>query len=367
MPWRARVKTPSRVQEADISGFDRELDIRPRFWEELRDKYVPLFDDMNDDEDAAAILSGFEATARHIEEPIEKVEFDGGVVKIIGVCHSSKRSIERVKECAAGHDAVVLEICEERAASVLACPWSLRRRWFKSMIWDAAADPGLWHDFSWDQLHVAASEGSDMATAIAHGPRLAVLADAPESCSDPDISAREKLIAVACSATVRMGCPNVLCVVGADHVAGVKEQLRAASCSRTENLQVECEEFIAQAWFLGPRALGKIRNVYSCLERTFDPEVIAMQRHEKTFKKKQNGQELRVFEDLTELSDSVSKRTPPGTLIRSLHAEGLACWPSTLNELQHWSSKEMGKQHSFTSSVLAAPRAFKGLDCPAIS
>merc|ERR1719160_2129403 len=149
-----------------------------------------------------------------------------------------------------------------------------------------------------------------MATAIAHGPRLVVLGDAPGSCSSPDDAAREKLIAVACSAAVRMGCPDVLCVVGADHVPGVKEELRVGSCTRSETLEVECEEVTAKAWFLGPRALGKIRNMYSSLERTFAPEVIALQRHDKTFKKKQ-GQELRIFEDLTELSDSNSMRTPP--------------------------------------------------------
>ena len=77
---------------------------------------MPLFDKMKDDEDAAEILSGFESTARQIEEPIETVELDGGAVKIIGVCHSAKRSIERVRECAAGRSAVVLELCEERAA-----------------------------------------------------------------------------------------------------------------------------------------------------------------------------------------------------------------------------------------------------------
>jgi hypothetical protein len=206
-------------------------------------------------------------------------------------------------------------------------------------------------------MHVAASEGSEMAAAIAHGPRLVVLADAPESSSNEDDAAREKLIAVACSAAVRTGCPDVLCVVGADHVVGVREELRAASRSRSGNLQVRCEEVTAKAWFLGPRALGKIRNMYSCLERTFEPEVIAMQRHEKTFKRKQ-GQELRIFEDLTELSDSVSVRTPPGTLIRSLQREGLACWPATLSELQNWHSKEMRKQHSRTRAV----QAFKRLE-----
>jgi hypothetical protein len=225
------------------------------------------------------------------------------------------------------------------------------------MIWDAAADANLWHDFSWDQLHVGASEGSEMAAAIEHGPHLVVLADAPESCTNEDEAAREKLIAVACSAAVRMGCPDVLCVVGADHVAGVKKNLRVASRSRSDNLQVELEEVTAKAWFLGPRALGKIRNLHSCLERTFEPEVIAVQRHEKTFKKK-SGQELRIFEDLTELSDSVSIRTPPGTLIRSLRMEGLACWPSTFSELQKWNSKEMGKLHSHTRAV----RAFKRLE-----
>jgi len=165
---------------------------------------------------------------------------------------------------------------------------------------------------------------------------------------------------------VRTGCPDVLCVVGADHVASVKEHLRAASRSNSENLRVECEEFTAQAWFLGPRALAKMRNLYSCLEQTFEPEVIASQRHNKTFKRK-DGQELRVFEDLVELSDSVSHRTPPGTLMRSLQMEGLACWPSTLSELQKWCSIESGKRLSSTRSVRASPRAFKGLDCPALS
>jgi hypothetical protein len=299
---------------------------------------------MKDDDDAAEILSGFESTARQIEEPIETVELEDGAVKIIGVCHSAKRSIERVKECAAGRSAVVLEVCDERAASVLACPLPLRRRWFKSMIWDAAADPGIWHNFAWDQLHVAASEGGDMAAAIAHGPNLVVLGDAPESCSNPDDSSREKLLAVACSAAVRMGHPDVLCVVGADHVAGVKEELRRIASSRSETLEVECEEVTAKAWFLGPRALGEIRNLHSNLERAFEPEVIAAQRHEKTFKKKQ-GVELRVFEDLTELSDSNSIRNLPGTFIRSLQSDGLACCPATFSELQRWGSKEMGQLH----------------------
>jgi len=70
------------------------------------------------------------------------------------------------------------------------------------------------------------------------------------------------------------------------------------------------------------------------------------------------GQELRIFEDLTELSDSVSIRTPPGTLIRSLHMEGLACWPATLGELKKWSTKEMKKVENVrTQSV----RSFKRL------
>jgi hypothetical protein len=307
----------------------------------LRDKYVPIFAEMKDDEDAAVILTGFESTAQQIEEPLETVEHHGGTVCIIGVCHSAKRSIERVKECAAGRSAVVLEICEERAASVLGCPTPLRSRWFKSMIWDAAADPGLWHDFAWDQMHVGASEGGDMAAAIAHGPRLVVLGDAPESSSHPDDASREKLLAMACSAAVRMGYPDVLCVVGADHVAGLKEELRNGSCSGSETLHVECEEVTAKAWFLGPRALGKIQNLYTALERTFEPHAIALQRYKKTFKR-EPGNELRVFEDLAELSDSVSKRTPPGTFIRSLQSEGLACCPATLSELQHWCSREMG-------------------------
>jgi hypothetical protein len=152
-----------------------------------------------------------------------------------------------------------------------------------------------------------------------------------------------------------MGCPDVLCVVGADHIEGVKKELRAVSSSRIDNLEVECEEVTAKAWFLGPRALGKIRNLHSCVDRFFKPEIIAVQRHDKTFKRKQ-GQELRIFEDLTELSDSVSMRTPPGTLIRSLHMEGLACCPATLGELQNWSSKEMGQKNSRTRSVRAFPR-----------
>jgi hypothetical protein len=180
-----------------------------------------------------------------------------------------------------------------------------------------------------------------MAAAIAHGPRLVVLGDAPESSTNEDDSSREKLLAMACSASVRMGYPDVLCVVGADHVAGVKEALCHASCSSSETLQVECAEATAQAWFLGPRALVKIQNLYSAIERAFEPTNIALQRYEKTFKKKP-GDELRVFENLTELSDSVSKRTPPGTLMRSLQLEGMACSPATLSELQHWSSREMG-------------------------
>jgi EAL domain-containing protein (putative c-di-GMP-specific phosphodiesterase class I) len=67
-----------------------------------------------------------------------------------------------------------------------------------------------------------------------------------------------------------------------------------------------------------------------------------VQRHEKTFKRKQ-GEELRAFEDLTELSDSHGGRTPPGTFIRSLQVQGLACCPATLEELQSWCGKEMGK------------------------
>jgi hypothetical protein len=191
-------------------------------------------------------------------------------------------------------------------------------------------------------MHVAASEGGDMAAAIVHGPHLVVLGDTPESFSNPDDAAREKLIAVACSAAVRMGCPDVLCVVGADHVAGVREELLTGACSRSETLEVECEEITAKAWFLGPRALKEIRKLYSALERTFEPEVIAVQRHEKTFKRKQ-GNELRIFEDLTELSDSHRERTPPGTFIRSLQMEGLACCPATLDELQRWCGKEMWK------------------------
>lgn len=315
----------------------------------MRDKYVPIFGPLqDDDEDAAGILSGFAATEAQIEAPLETLELGegGGSVSILGVCHCARRSIERVREEAKGRSAVVLEVCEERAASVLGCPPPLRRRWFKAMIWDAAADPGvLWHDFAWDQLHVAAAEGGDMAAAIegSDGPQLVVLGDAPESAVESeDDAAREKLLAVACGAALRAGCSDVLCVVGADHVEGVKAELRAGACSRSETLEVECEEVTAKAWFLGPRALGKFRSLYSSLERTFEPEVIGTQRHEKTFKRKQ-GEELRAFEDLTELSDSHGGRTPPGTFIRSLQLEGLACCPATLEELQNWCGKEMGK------------------------
>ena len=101
---------------------------------------------------------------------------------------------------------------------------------------------------------------------------------------------------------------------------------------------MECEEVTAKAWFLGPRALGKIQNLYTALERTFEPHAIALQRYKKTFKR-EPGNELRVFEDLAELSDSVSKRTPPGTFIRSPPSERLACCLATLPELQRWSSK----------------------------
>jgi hypothetical protein len=137
-----------------------------------------------------------------------------------------------------------------------------------------------------------------------------------------------------------MGYSDVLCVVGADHVAGVKEALRNGSCSKSETLEVECEEVTAKAWFLGPRALGRIQKMYSGLEAAFEPQVIAKQRYEQTFKRKQ-GHELRVFEDLTELSDSLSNRIPPGTFVRGLQRDGLACCPTTLCELQRWCSTEM--------------------------
>jgi hypothetical protein len=42
---------------------------------------------------------------------------------------------------------------------------------------------------------------------------------------------------------------------------------------------VECEEVTEKAWFLGPRALGKIQNLYRALETAFEPQAIALQRY----------------------------------------------------------------------------------------
>lgn len=326
-----RIKAAWAYGPADAYGSDT----RPRCWEEVREKYVPIFSRMKGDADASSLLCAFEGTAQQIEAPVERVNLHGASVSILGVCHFAKRSVQRVEEFAAGRDAVVLEICEERAAPILGCPAILRRRWLTSTIPDAEASDCLWTDFALDQLHAATAEGDEMAAAVAHDPELVVLADPALSGSDMDDPGRDVLLATACLAAVRVGCADVLCVVGADHVGPVAEALRNGAAASAEDLAVECSGGAAKAWFLGRRALRTCSEQRVALSVAFRPETLAAMRHEA-----QRPGALRAFEEQTELFGLAMYKSRPGSLIRRLGSEGLACSPAKISELRAWIDSE---------------------------
>ena len=47
-------------------------DARPHCWEEVRDKYVPIFRKMKGDADASSLLSDFEGCLRFLQNPVRR-------------------------------------------------------------------------------------------------------------------------------------------------------------------------------------------------------------------------------------------------------------------------------------------------------